>query len=70
MNKLREQVEKDLKHGWAHNCLLSMREGEQLFHQDSVSIRPTLDGYAIIPIEQYEAMKNAIDNLRGDDERH
>jgi hypothetical protein len=43
-----------------NNCLIVPRNsGEILFEVGEHGVRCSLDGYAIIPMEQYEALKEA-----------
>ena len=42
--------------GFVHNCLIVRREGDtspHMFSQNSERCTPTLNGYAIIPMEDY-----------------
>jgi len=49
---------KDNHHGYIHNCYLEPRGDDQMFWHGADDItRPTLDGYAIIPMEVYEQLK-------------
>ena len=43
--------------GYVRNCHISAREGDTLFSLFEGNFRPYLDGYAIIPIEEYERLK-------------
>jgi len=40
--------------GYIRNCYLGARDGEAIFHgrEDGITV-PTLNGYAIIPMEEY-----------------
>ena len=38
------------------NCYLCARKGETIFHQTADAIIPLLDGYAIIPCEEYDRL--------------
>ena len=53
----------NMVYGYVHNCYLVMRDGERspygeqhMFVQDEKGIKATLNGYAIIPVEQYEEL--------------
>jgi hypothetical protein len=52
-----EQLEDE--RGYVQNSLLVMRQGEShLFRQAKDGrLYPTLDGYAVMPLEEYEALK-------------
>ena len=39
------------------NCFIKSRDGEDLFHIHKDRIHPVLDGYAIIPIEEYQQLE-------------
>ena len=45
--------------GYVKNCYFEPKEGDTLFEVDGVTgeVHPTLDGYAIIPIEVYKKLK-------------
>ena len=44
--------------GWLRNCQIMPRDGEDvLFSTNGDGIRPYLDGYAIIPVEEYNRLK-------------
>lgn len=45
-----EQIE-----SYVRNCYIKSRDGEALFTFDGATVTPQLDGYAIIPNEDYEA---------------
>ena len=49
---------KDNHFGYLHNCHLVPKGDDKMFYlADDGSLRPTLDGYAIIPMEVYEQLK-------------
>jgi hypothetical protein len=43
--------------GLVTNCFIKARNGEFIFYLSSEGIYPKLDGYAIIPIEDYKKLK-------------
>jgi hypothetical protein len=47
------------EYGYVRNCLLVARKGEVLFWDG----KPTLDGYAIIPMEEYEEYERLRDAI-------
>ena len=51
--------------GYVEDCSLMPRDGDILFHidVDASTVTPMLRGYAILPIEQFEAMTSRLREL-------
>ena len=53
------------ENGYVKNCIINAKEGETAFSIDTKGkITPYLDGYAIIPVEEYERL-NLNSNTEG-----
>jgi hypothetical protein len=50
-------IKNDISTSYLKNCILNGRDGEIIFSMDEkFQISPHLDGYAIIPIEEYKKL--------------
>jgi hypothetical protein len=49
-----------MKPGYLKNCIINLKDEDQdktIFHADGDIINTYLDGYAIIPVSEYEKLK-------------
>lgn len=67
-----KRCEMEKIYGYVKNCYLGPRIGETMFTTDNnANPIPTLDGYVIIPKEQFlddEIIKNIRDNIQKDNQ--